>query len=170
VPTEYLLPCTCGRAVVVQARQAGQTVRCECGQELPVPTMRELGSLEQRQSQQAPVAVAWTTRQALVSLGLLILLIGIGLTGFVYWKMPRFDPVATGHELDNLHPHYLFQWWRYYERGMPREPSEEFLAAKQRETMLRRWSYATIGISLVGILIIGIGLVAPALAPRRARR
>jgi hypothetical protein len=132
--------------------------------------MRELGKLEQRESAQAPTPAAWTTRKALISLGLLILLIGVGLTGYIYWKMPRFDPVATGHELDNLHPHYLFQWWRYYQRGMPPEPSDEFLQAKQKETMLRRWSYATIGIGLVGLLIMGMGLIAPALAPRRVRR
>lgn len=37
---KYLLPCSCGKSVPVEASQAGQRVRCSCGQMLDVPTMR----------------------------------------------------------------------------------------------------------------------------------
>jgi len=169
VAVEYLLPCECGRKLPVQSRQAGQKVHCECGRAIVVPTMRDLGRLEQRHNSDAAVVGPWSTRSALIALGLLVTLIGVGLTAYVYWKMPRFDPVATGREVNGMSPYETWQWWRYYERGIPRYPSDELIEAKQRELYLRRWSYFTIGIGIFGLVIVLLGALAPALAPRRPR-
>jgi hypothetical protein len=132
--------------------------------------MRDLAGLEQRQGASQAVAKAWSTRSALVSLGLLVTLIGLSLTAYAYWKMPRIDPVAKGREVESMSPFETWQWWRYYESGIPRYPSEEQMMARGQELYYRRWSYFTIGIVLIGLLIIVAGLVAPALAPRRARQ
>jgi len=72
----YLLPCSCGKKIPVDAGQAGARISCECGQQLNVPTFRSLKNLEQA----APVAVmnaaaagsSWsTTRGIFFSLGML---------------------------------------------------------------------------------------------------
>jgi hypothetical protein len=42
----YLLPCDCGRKLVIDAAQAGEQVRCECGVTQVAPTLRGLAALE----------------------------------------------------------------------------------------------------------------------------
>lgn len=164
---EHLLPCTCGRSVAVQSRQAGQRVPCECGQLLDVPTMRDLSRLPQRETVGEPLARAWTSRKALLSLGVLIAVIGFSLTGYLYWQMPSIDPVARGREIEEMPLYLTWQWWRYYERGMPRVPSDDFILTRQREAYLRRWSYFTIGIGTLGLLVLGIGALWPTFARQR---
>lgn len=41
----YLLPCACGRDLVIQPRQAGEMIRCECGRECAVPRLNEIRRL-----------------------------------------------------------------------------------------------------------------------------
>lgn len=49
---EYLLSCGCGRKIPVSRSQAGQELKCECGESLQIPTLRGFASL--------PVAPAQT--------------------------------------------------------------------------------------------------------------
>jgi hypothetical protein len=42
----FLLPCACGKKLVVDATQAGEQLRCECGTSVLVPTLRGLKDLE----------------------------------------------------------------------------------------------------------------------------
>ena len=70
----YLLPCPCGRQVPVTRRQAGETVRCACGELLEVPTLLRLRSLP-RAAEPAPAApsgAAWGLRHRLWLLGTVI--------------------------------------------------------------------------------------------------
>ena len=91
----YLLPCSCGKKVPVDAGQAGAQVSCECGQQLKVPTFRALKDLEQETSV-AAVAVGgaksdWNAvRGIMFSFGLLISLIATVLICYhlyTYWLM-----------------------------------------------------------------------------------
>lgn len=87
----YLLPCSCGKKVRVDAGQAGAKVDCECGQQLAVPTFRMLRSLEvdavpvssaDRTSQPA----SWNAvRGILFSFGLLITVIAVGVGSFQFF-------------------------------------------------------------------------------------
>jgi hypothetical protein len=43
---EYLLPCPCGRKTPVSTAQAGETIRCACGAEMQVPTLRGLRAMQ----------------------------------------------------------------------------------------------------------------------------
>ena len=54
VVSKYLLPCSCGRSVTVEASQAGRQVHCDCGISLEVPTMLELARLERAKEAAAP--------------------------------------------------------------------------------------------------------------------
>jgi len=43
--SEFLLTCQCGTEIPVRSTQAGGTVRCQCGLEVFVPTLRDLRQL-----------------------------------------------------------------------------------------------------------------------------
>ena len=76
--TIYLLPCDCGREIPIESRQAGETVRCECGRTCAVPTMREVQNLRPAPvSGAAPMAArpAWGNSQRLLVAGLVVLLL-----------------------------------------------------------------------------------------------
>ena len=75
----YILPCPCGRNLIVQPRQAGETLQCQCGRDSSVPTMGEIRRL---QPAEGPAAVAteskWGSSQRFLVFGIsLILLAGI---------------------------------------------------------------------------------------------
>jgi hypothetical protein len=53
---KYLLPCSCGKSVAIETSQAGERVRCACGNMLDAPTMRLIREL--------PPAVAETSRKS----------------------------------------------------------------------------------------------------------
>jgi hypothetical protein len=92
----YLLPCSCGKKVPVDAGQAGAKVTCECGQQLAVPTFRALRNLEQEKPVEAAAAGAtagkgseWNpVRGIMFSFGLLLSLIAAVLVCYhlyTYW-------------------------------------------------------------------------------------
>ena len=110
----YLLPCTCGQKVRVDAGQAGAKVPCTCGQQLTVPTFRALRELEQ----EVPVASApvrggatndWDAiRGILFSVGLLVLLVSAVLVSYhTYMYLQFWDGGETwkqAHYLDEDTP------------------------------------------------------------------
>ncbi|MGA2797531.1 MAG: hypothetical protein ABSE63_08145 [Thermoguttaceae bacterium] len=94
--TTYLLPCSCGRKIAVQLRQAGETVKCECGNSIDVPTLSNIKKLERFQSPAEPKTVQsyWTFEHGLIFAGGLVILVAIGLGGWLYWSGPA-DPYAN---------------------------------------------------------------------------
>jgi hypothetical protein len=43
---QYLLPCSCGQTLRIEAAQAGEQIECACGKSVSVPTLREIRKLE----------------------------------------------------------------------------------------------------------------------------
>jgi len=79
VDERYLLPCPCGRQVPVARRQAGETVRCACGESLEVPTLLRLTRLP-RAAEPAPGAASgatWGLRHRLWLLGTVIFVLAV---------------------------------------------------------------------------------------------
>ena len=69
----YLLPCSCGKTVPVEVRQAGGRVTCSCGTQLEVPALRQLRQLPQQQAVGQPrSASSWGTRQGWVAVSLIV--------------------------------------------------------------------------------------------------
>jgi hypothetical protein len=94
--TLYLLPCTCGKKIEVDAGQAGLNVRCSCGAEVNVPTMRGIAQLERSEPRTLPAAkpgAEWGRRQGLIFLGMVIML-AASLGGlYVWWNyFPHLNP------------------------------------------------------------------------------
>ncbi|HUY89053.1 MAG TPA: hypothetical protein VMV10_09985 [Pirellulales bacterium] len=102
----YLLPCSCGKKIEVDASQSGLNVRCECGAEVTVPAMRGLRELERTSAPTAarrpesPVS-NWGARQGLMFLGTLILLCA-ALPAALTWRHYPQPPelVANFEELN----------------------------------------------------------------------
>jgi len=79
VDERYLLPCPCGRQVPVTRRQAGETVRCACGESLEVPTLLRLTSLPRaaETASAAPSGATWGLRHRLWLLGTVIFVLAV---------------------------------------------------------------------------------------------
>jgi hypothetical protein len=128
--TAYLLPCTCGEAVTVEVRQAGDQVVCSCGRRLAVPPLRQLRNLAPVAADQtAAKAVAWGMNQGVVATCLILAAVLLGWSGWVWWKepsLPKFDPQARLHSVEEQIKTPIGAWesWiGYYrplaERGLP---------------------------------------------------
>ena len=64
MPADYLVPCECGKEIRVVAGQAGQSMTCDCGRTLYVPTMRGLARLERvARTDAEPGTSAWNLAQ-----------------------------------------------------------------------------------------------------------
>jgi hypothetical protein len=101
---DYLLPCECGREVVVTRAQAGDTVTCECGAKLSVPTLRGLAELRP-----APVAAGagarsrnWDDRHRvgfLLALGAVTCLL---VAGYLWASLPALEVQPSDQDFINL--------------------------------------------------------------------
>lgn len=86
---KYLLPCSCGKSVAVEAAQAGQRVCCTCGRMLDVPTMRLVRQLPPADRAAAGArrpAPTWPLAQRLLfACGLVVLLGGAATAAYCQW-------------------------------------------------------------------------------------
>jgi len=171
--THYLLPCNCGKKNEVDSGQAGLNIRCSCGAELAVPTMRGLNQLERAEApppdrrQAAAPQSTWGARQALIFLGLLILLgaaLPTLLTWYAYPQPPRLRDDFEKLNRDDITPMTLMQTWELWkslrkdfaeEPEIPEMYQYRILAKAARERLIFMGVVGGIGLLLViaGLLI-----------------
>jgi hypothetical protein len=72
----------------MSTRQAGQTVRCQCGAVLEVPTLRGLADLERIESSGPRADRAWGNRHRVVFAFLVGAIASFALAGFMAVRMP----------------------------------------------------------------------------------
>jgi len=111
-----LLPCSCGRKVPVRPSQAGQTVRCECGRELQVPTWREIAALELAQPESPAQRVSvWGWPEALLLSGVATLVVVVLLFAYLLLTRPIQPTVADlRHRVDRLSAAEVRRVWHTY--------------------------------------------------------
>jgi hypothetical protein len=187
VKAKYLLPCSCGRQVPVEASQAGQQILCECGAAVEVPAMRGLAQLERatpesaigrsssaeqpaRASQGTPTpakaaarrsASVWGTRQRLLLIGALLTLLGLGMAG--YFHLVRVRLVDT----ESMAPIQSWRLWHDLRYSIDqRPPWEEFYLASR--AAYRRWMMVPAVFTGVGVVVMASSLLVP--SRRRGRR
>jgi hypothetical protein len=119
----YFLPCSCGGKIPVQARQAGQTVRCQCGRAVDAPTMLGLKALEQVELE--PETRPWGTSQRLTVLGILVLSISVVGAAYTLWNRPHSPiesrpPERVNEQVQALSAAETIGLWRTLERGLDR--------------------------------------------------
>jgi hypothetical protein len=170
VTTRYLLPCSCGRKVLVEARQAGGVVKCGCGASLEVPTMLEMAALERAEPESAAPRprMRWGVRQSVALLGLVIFLIALGLGIYQLLTPPEPPPTMTAEQtrriVDAFTPVESLQVWRMFRS----EGLDEFETSKERDyrrgVLIRRlWMGVVVVVALAGLGL----LVTPLLIDRR---
>jgi len=118
-PAQYLLPCPCGQSIRVTTSQAGATVRCGCGDEVPVPTRSQIQALEPAPplSSSRPTAGRWTGRHRRLLLGGLVTVVALALFGYTYASCPRLP------EIENRPLLSLWPYWQELRQGLDRHPS-----------------------------------------------
>jgi len=168
VSAKYLLPCRCGQQMVIEPRQAGETVVCRCGATLQVPRMLEIVVLEPAPAESGSPrsGAVWGWRQRIRLLGVMLLLVSIIAGACLYLNPPvsRFK-VLPSEELQRkarkLTPSETWWEWQRMKQGLDRWIDQQHAAELVR---YRIWQAVT-----GALAIVGIGLIAAGMAPIRAR-
>jgi hypothetical protein len=120
--TRFLLPCTCGREIPVDAGQAGDSALCECGRRVLVPKLGQLRLLPRVQSVAAETT--WSPRKGLIALCAIIGVVCLVLGIYSWAVTPRIgadDLQAaigrTGDFIDSLSP--VDTWVYWHQRSVP---------------------------------------------------
>jgi len=105
VATNYYLPCSCGNKQEVGARLAGQSIRCDCGLELHVPTLRGLRELEPADSagENLTAAPAWGLGQGIAFVAGMTLSVGAVVAIVVFLRQMSGLEIAEKPAMENVH-------------------------------------------------------------------
>ncbi|MGA2060986.1 MAG: hypothetical protein ABSG67_10930 [Thermoguttaceae bacterium] len=167
--TMYLLPCSCGRKIPVQLRQAGEIVKCDCGASLEVPTLSGLKSLQKLEASAEPkiARTAWTAGHRLTFFGWLVILVAIGLGGWLYWSGPvdpyaNFTPEQMIQGAATRTPIQSLRLWQFLVRdGLEhhKRPAERDFEDKQAGHQILWWVWAIVPITGFALVVTGIILL-----------
>jgi hypothetical protein len=69
-------------------RQAGETVRCECGRDCTVPRLGEIRRLRPAEAPAAAVRAKWGSAQRFLVGGTALMLVAGVVAGILYWQYP----------------------------------------------------------------------------------
>jgi hypothetical protein len=111
---KYLLPCSCGRNITVETSHAGRQVSCECGISLEVPTMLALKDLQRVEETDARSDRQWGIPQALILIGLAILLVAI--PGVVLLAMNQ--PLSRMLSVEEAKPVQTLELWKFLQQDI----------------------------------------------------
>lgn len=165
--TEFLLPCPCGQKIRVSPAQAGQTIHCSCGRSVEVPTLMAMRALEPADSGEPSPARGgvWGTRQRLILIGLVVMLVSGG-TAFYF---SRGKPRSTAHllETDGLQRRTermslieTYQEWHELKQGLDRK---RFIDKEydKRLGIYRQKMGAALAFFALGVAMLVAGLCVP---------
>jgi hypothetical protein len=120
---KYLLPCSCGESVAIEISQAGQSVRCPCGNMLDVPTMRLIRQLPPADASPSHKRLrdrSWSlTQRLLFAGGLAIFVGGLGIAGIFQagrsgldTKESRWDNLERAYQdIDSMTINQTWDLW-----------------------------------------------------------
>jgi hypothetical protein len=168
---KYLLPCSCGKKIAVEPRQAGQAVRCACGKSVTAPTLLQLTHLERAEAVVASGVEAepptWGMPQRLLLVGAFVLL--AVLIGAVFVVRSRPEPLFTSSTSELVHREVeqwpaswvLGQFWQIQEKGIDwgaRSTRERYDQALARYHL---WLGASLVFGLLGVGLLVGGIAYP---------
>jgi hypothetical protein len=161
---KYLLPCSCGRKIVVQTSQAGDRVRCTCGEERDVPTMIDITRLEPVvEDSPSEASGSWGTRERLMLVGSFVIAIGLCVAAFyVAFRRP------TALDFQELAPSEAMEVYQIFRDGgpggrlLPRDVYDLIVARQFK------WGMILAGlITAIGVIVTGISLCCSGRGGRR---
>ena len=140
--SQYLLPCPCGRKTTVEPRQAGETIRCRCGEPLDVPTLMEIKALEPLEPGRdttRSTSPAWSVRNSMALLGLVIVVMALVVAARLLQTRPKPppgppEPAYIHSRAEALTPLQTLQFWHSLRiSGLdPQRPPEDTLYDEAR--------------------------------------
>jgi hypothetical protein len=154
----YLLPCpACSTKLSVVAGQAGQLVRCACGADVEVPTIRGMRELEQV-SDEPTTSSRWTTRHSVAFFGLLIFAGAFAFSLYLHLRAPVFDPSTYESEVRAASPEQSWEHWmanlRYGPRMRVRQAEHDAIARRAvKDQYVERWEWVGYGAAALGLVI-----------------
>lgn len=166
----YLLPCSCGQNVIVEPRQAGGQVRCTCGKELSVPTLRGLKQLKpattgDSSASRGPAKRAWNpVRGAVFTSGLVLAflsLLVVGVSLFQYTQVSGFtkDPSAEIREMEDARidefslDEAIGAFKLLRDQGLGEEPPPYWVMAQEAVAAQWRWIAWASAAAVLGVLM-----------------
>jgi hypothetical protein len=164
VSQKYLLPCRCGQNVVLEPRQAGETVVCSCGATLTAPTMLKITALEPApdETDDAAGGTSWGWQQRLVMIGSLAGSVG-AVAALVLLLFGR--PIAAADVMDparlllvtqTFQPAQTWFYWNQAKQGLDRRADQQYAAAL---TQFHIWETVACLILLAGVAAVVAGIV-----------
>jgi hypothetical protein len=176
----YALPCTCGKSVPVEVRQAGNQTTCsECNRALDVPRLRELKTLPrfEKAGEASPVVdkayepPRWSGLPgALFSLGLLMLVIACASAAYTYSMRSNFEAFAKAPvEEDIEFTHDIRQislidsweaWGKFREINLSSRQQPYHVFAKEKIASLDKWLMFFSGLGTLGLLSMVVSFLA----------
>jgi hypothetical protein len=163
--SNFRLPCDCGQSVSVSVSQAGQTVRCSCGAQLEVPTLRGLQKLAPADATSiVKRRAAWENRQRVIFSLVLISFCALALGAYLWANVPSVPRPATPEEIKSIFaagkPDQVYDAFQNLQQGLGR-PARAIVEG-QRDFMAIGIEVA-LGIGICGL----IAAVAMALTGRK---
>jgi len=166
----YLLPCSCGRKIPIEVGQAGQTIHCECGSSLEVPTMLEMATLEKVETESPPATpTAWGIRQSLVLLGIVMLLASIVPAVVAYHSRPRSRSAEQIREVYQARSpvQTLRDWQRFRIQGPDPYTRREKEHRAHLVGRFRLWVMLTLVVAAGGVVMIAAPLLGARMAAEK---
>lgn len=163
-PTTYLLPCSCGRDIRIEPRQAGETVLCECGETCAIPTMREVQRLRPAPAvgiSSTATKSAWENPQRLLVTGLVLLLLAAIAAVILYGQFPaQFAGLpAPEAERQRVESMSILERMRYFhQRILPGIELREPPMFQSKRNMLNFAMTTLGGLAVIGVILAGIGI------------
>jgi hypothetical protein len=158
----YLLPCPqCERKLAVTTGQAGDRLRCECGAEVEVPTVRSLRALPEVHGAVGPKR-SWSTRHSVVFLGAVVAIAGLAFGVYLHVRSVAERPRDNfAEDIQGMSPDKAWELWSSIMRhGATWKPQKGVAQEKaiKRYDELVRWKWIGFGIAGAGAIIAIIGL------------
>jgi len=160
----YLLPCSCGKEVSIELRQAGETVRCECGQACAVPTMREVRCLRPAPASEttpADTKPAWGNSQRFLVAGLVVVLLAAVAAIILYRQSPTYfvglpSPEAERQFVERLPILATLQY--FHQRILPGIDIPEPAWVQSKRSMVSLGMATLSGVGAIGLILLGVGV------------
>ena len=163
----FHLPCSCGKTVAVRLTQAGDTVRCECGAALAVPSRGKLLLLEcsapegKFPSRRRPT---WTARQRCIMAGCVMVVISLAWLAWLRATQPSMIDFRRA-PLEIVWP-----YWQQLRQGLDRylSPAERKMVEMTNHS--RFFQAAALGLALLGAIFSVVSFVRHEAGPRIKRK
>ena len=178
--TTYLLPCTCGEKLRIDASQAGLEVRCRCGKDVKAPTLRGFSQLERIEEAATTTPLPeWGARHRLALVGTLIAACGLAIAGWFWWTSPPYDPKISidprlpkqiAAQVAAMPPEELIESWsKLAHEELDRSEPADLADYHRHVTRLRGFMYTGLAIATIGGLVLASSLVVGKPSPKPSR-